>query len=557
MEGACADDFEDAHDLVYYPSGTMEVVAQGRAPTSGSLFQPLYRDFIDAAEIPSSVRSLSRYSPDVFSAGNPFAQARPSALDNDRPLSNPPVDFTQVRDSLASPPSTPTCSQYSVSRFRSPLAGPPSYCLYPHSPTETVVGSPDLMKHYSSMKIKKRPPFKSTALLDLHRNPIYKPWLNQKDFLEYVSYWLTLSMVLFMASASALIMLVNLSQLDNVGDLCLVLHDDFENGLDRNTWFHEVDMGGFGNGEFEMMTGHPNNSYVEDGVLYLVPTLTSDEIGREAIFDGHIYNITGCTNGNLTECGRVSNSTLRSVINPVQSARLTTRYSHAIQYGRVEVRARLPRGDWLWPAIWMLPADNEYGPWPVSGEIDIMESRGNGFEYPFQGRNYVRTSLNWGPVNFINAVAKTFGWFSGRRLDFSEDYHTFVLEWSDRFLRSYVDTPLHQMFEIKFDKPFFERGDFPLTALNGSEPVAILDPWKDSGSNSAPFDKPFYLIMNVAVGGRNGWFPDTLGGKMWFDGSPEAMYEFAKAQEVWRSTWPEDPRQRGMAIDYVKMWQKC
>lgn len=133
-----------------------------------------------------------------------------------------------------------------------------------------------------------------------------------------------------------------------------------------------------------MMTGHSNNSFVEDGVLYLVPTLTSDEIGKEAVFDGYIYNITGCTNTNLTECGRVSNSTLRSVVNPVQSARLTTKYSHAIQYGRVEVRARLPRGDWLWPAIWMLPTDNEYGPWPVSGEIDIMESRGNGLEYPFQ-----------------------------------------------------------------------------------------------------------------------------------------------------------------------------
>ena len=45
------------------------------------------------------------------------------------------------------------------------------------------------------------------------------------------------------------------------------------------------------------------------------------------------------------------------------------------------------------------------------------------------------------------------------------------------------------MFEIKFDKPFFELGDFPLTAINGSEPVAISNPWEDSGSNSAPFDK--------------------------------------------------------------------
>lgn len=133
-----------------------------------------------------------------------------------------------------------------------------------------------------------------------------------------------------------------------------------------------------------MMIDSSNNSFVEDGILYLVPTLTSDEIGKEAVFDAYAYNTTGCTNANLTHCGAVSNSTLKAVINPVQSARITTKFSHSIRYGRVEIRARLPRGDWLWPAIWMLPTDNEYGPWPVSGEIDIMESRGNGPEYVFE-----------------------------------------------------------------------------------------------------------------------------------------------------------------------------
>ncbi|GFR79102.1 beta-1,3-glucan-binding protein [Elysia marginata] len=47
-----------------------------------------------------------------------------------------------------------------------------------------------------------------------------------------------------------------------------------------------------------------------------------------------------------------------------------------IRYGIVEVRARIPRGDWLWPCIWLMPKDNKYGAWPRSGEIDIMESRG-------------------------------------------------------------------------------------------------------------------------------------------------------------------------------------
>ena len=101
-------------------------------------------------------------------------------------------------------------------------------------------------KFSSPIKGKKKLPFKSNALLDLDTKPIPKPWLQRKDFLELVSYWLTISMVLFMASTSALDMLVKLSKMDNVGDLCLVLDDNIENGLDRNTWFHEVDMGGFG-----------------------------------------------------------------------------------------------------------------------------------------------------------------------------------------------------------------------------------------------------------------------------------------------------------------------
>jgi beta-glucanase (GH16 family) len=135
-----------------------------------------------------------------------------------------------------------------------------------------------------------------------------------------------------------------------------------------------------------MTTDSPTNSFVKDGKLYILPTLTSDIIGRDAIFNGYTYNLTGCTNEDWKACGIVSNSTTGTVISPVQSARLTTRKSHNIQYGRVEVRAKNPRGyeriyfalpfaaftdapesDWLWPAIWMLPVDSAYGPWPMSG----------------------------------------------------------------------------------------------------------------------------------------------------------------------------------------------
>ena len=66
-----------------------------------------------------------------------------------------------------------------------------------------------------------------------------------------------------------------------------------------------------------------------------------------------------------------SNAGTGATIQPVMSARISTKNSVTMAYGKVEVRAKLPRGDWLWPAIWMLPKDNKYGAWPLSGEIDV------------------------------------------------------------------------------------------------------------------------------------------------------------------------------------------
>ena len=122
----------------------------------------------------------------------------------------------------------------------------------------------------------------------------------------------------------------------------------------------------------------------------------------------------------------------------------------------------------------------------------------------------------------------------------------------------YVDTRLHATLDVRFNKPFFERGDYPPTVLNGTQEIVLTDPWINSQTrNAAPFDRPFYLIMDVGVGGTNGWFPDGAGNKPWFDGSVTAMYDFAKAQDEWYSTWPSDLRDRALAVESVRMWQKC
>ena len=179
---------------------------------------------------------------------------------------------------------------------------------------------------------------------------------------------------------------------------CSVLDEDFSKGLDLNTWQREVRLDGYGSGEFTWTTASDNNSFVQDGVLYLVPTLTSDVLGP-GVLDGYTLNLTAdgtCTSTNVTQCVAVSNISQLTVINPVQSARLITKNTVSIKYGKVEVKARLPTGDWLWPGISMLPVNETYGEWPRSGEIGIMGGRGNNVSYPNRGVDYVQSELHWG-----------------------------------------------------------------------------------------------------------------------------------------------------------------
>ncbi|KAH9979495.1 glycoside hydrolase family 16 protein [Lactifluus volemus] len=384
-----------------------------------------------------------------------------------------------------------------------------------------------------------------------------KPWIGKKDKAATISYFLTYSMLLLGIGLSFLHCYLAWRRVPLLGKLCLVMEDDFNGDeLDSSIWMREADMGGFGNGEFEMTTTSSNNSFVRNGELYILPTVTSDVIGREAIFNGHTFNLTGCTNTNLTACGAVSNATTGAVINPVMSARISTKGKRSIQYGRVE----------LWPAIWMLPENNTYGPWPLSGEIDIMEARGNGPAYSQQGINYVRGSLNWGPLTWLNAVSKTFGWWTMRRSTYADSFHTYALEWTQDFLRVYVDNRLQHMLNLRFNVPFFQRGDFPSSVSNASQEIIVPNPWSGRGNRhplisvcaaSVRPHKQFYLILDVAVGGTNGWFPDGAGNKPWLNGALDAMELFAKAQDTWYKTWPESQDDRAMRIDYVKMWEQC
>lgn len=292
------------------------------------------------------------------------------------------------------------------------------------------------------------------------------------------------------------------------------------------------------------------NVFVDNGNLVIKATLEDDaRILKNYKID--LLSDKTCTATDAKSCIAFTNTTLGNdtIVPPVLSGRITTKKSANIKYGRVEVRAKLPEGDWLWPAIWMMPKDSDYGPWPQSGEIDICESRGNNYTHPQGGNNIASSALHWGPNPANDAFWRTNVKRQALHTTYSKEFHTFGLEWSQKYLFTYIDSRLLQVLYVNFDTPMWERGNFPAVDSNNTR---VVDPWNGRGYN-APFDKPFYLILNVAVGGTNGWFEDNVNGKPWLNGSPKAKKDFWDNRDQWFSTWTQPQ----MEVEKVSIWQQC
>merc|ERR1712233_248428 len=146
-----------------------------------------------------------------------------------------------------------------------------------------------------------------------------------------------------------------------------------------------------------------------------------------------------CSSDIWSNCVAVTNTTNGTVVNPVKSGRVSTKTGASIKYGRVEVEAKLPAGDWLWPAIWMLPVNSTYGPWPASGEIDLMESRGNNYTYPQGGNNIVSSTLHWGPDPNNDAWWKNNVKRQALHTTYAKGFHIYGLEWTPKYLFTFID----------------------------------------------------------------------------------------------------------------------
>lgn len=237
--------------------------------------------------------------------------------------------------------------------------------------------------------------------------------------------------------------------------LTLVWSDEFDGtSLDPETWFFATGdgseaglPGGWGNNELQYYL--PDNAQVSGGTLKIT--------AKREIADG--YNYT--------------------------SARINTSDRFAFKYGRIEASIKLPSGQGLWPAFWMLSQDSPYGTWAATGEIDIMEA----VNLDGTGGNEIFGTLHYGgefPANTFTSIEYT------PSVDVTEDFHSYALEWDDDEIRWYFDDTLY----------------------------AVQNSWFSSaGPYPAPFDQPFHILLNLAVGGN-------------LPGSPNGSTQFPATMEV-------------------------
>jgi beta-glucanase (GH16 family) len=242
----------------------------------------------------------------------------------------------------------------------------------------------------------------------------------------------------------------------------LVWSDEFNgaNGTspDSADWTYDVGGGGWGNQELESYTSRPENVHVQDGNLVIT--------AREE-------NYTGSD----------------GIARPYTSARIKTQGLFSQAYGKFEARIKIPQGQGMWPAFWLLGSNIDQVSWPGCGEIDIMENIG-------KEPSTIHGTIHGPGYSGANGISSSFTLLNGAR--FADDFHVFAVEWDPAQIRFYVDGTLYK-------------------TISSSDLPAGTD-WV--------FSHPFFIILNVAVGGS-------------WPGSPDATTVFPQT----------------MLVDYVRVYK--
>ncbi|KAJ9470003.1 Glucan endo-1 [Diplonema papillatum] len=236
----------------------------------------------------------------------------------------------------------------------------------------------------------------------------------------------------------------------------MVWNDEFDGAaLNASKWSHEVNCDGGGNNEQQCYTASGDNSWVAGGVL----TIKAMPSPGQPL--------------------------------PYSSARISSKNKGDWTYGKFEARVKLPFGQGSWPAFWMLPTEEAYGTWPLSGEIDVMEA----VNLKVGGERTLHGTLHYGdPWPNNKWSGKQYVLPAGANP--ADDYHVYSVEWEEGEIRWYVDGThfsTQQRSTANFD------GDGKPTSLKHR------GWWHEAAGKptyaDAPFDRNFHLLLNFAVGG--------------------------------------------------------
>jgi beta-glucanase (GH16 family) len=332
--------------------------------------------------------------------------------------------------------------------------------------------------------------------------------------------------------------------------LRLLFEDNFDD-FDLETWEHEVTMGGDGNNEFQTYINNRSISWTEDGLLFIKPQLFSDIIGEQNVkVGGYVYSLWDeCTGNQWDGCSRVSGNAGK-YLNPISSARIRTLNSFSFKYGKLEIKAKLPRGDWLWPSVKLYPTHNTYGPWPASGSMTVLQSRGNppSDTQNMEGFNSFSSALQWGPLRHENQYTTVQSVFSSAETtNLTGDWHVYTLEWDSKSISTFIDGTL--VLNVNTESQSFWNKE-PLWEQNKNS-----NPWSGK-ANNAPFDQDFYISIGLAVGGSSGYFPDGAPGKPWINNDKFSVNGFYDTIGQWIPSWGlgDQSYPSSLKIDYVKVW---
>ncbi|KAJ6635285.1 Beta-1,3-glucan-binding protein 1 [Pseudolycoriella hygida] len=322
---------------------------------------------------------------------------------------------------------------------------------------------------------------------------------------------------------------------DNPCSNTVVFEDDF-NFIDDSKWTKLRRFSGEPDYEFVVYIPNEEVLFTQNGVLHIKPKRLESEYGENAQL-GSLDLGFQCTGDSESpdDCSRRSGST---ILPPVISSRITTFNKFSFLYGKVEIRAKLPSQDWIFPQLLLEPTKSAYGKHNLaSGQMRIAFTKGaNGLLSggvllgSTEPMRTIKMCTNPNPINL------------------GDDFHTFALEWKPDEIVLSVGNEVY----CRIDP---QQGFFTNFLTNGNYANNFASLWSKEGK-MAPFDKEFHLTFGVGVGGLNDFLDSKDGNqntlrKPWKNTQVKAMKYFWDAMKS-RSDWPGD--KSALEIDYVKVY---